>query len=378
MNKICVYAICKNEIKSVEKWYESMSEADCVVVLDTGSTDGTVEKLKSLGANVIQQIIKPWRFDVARNISMNLAPNDCNILVCTDIDQVFTKGWADILKKNWIDGYHRMCWYKFVYSHTNDGDDDCVFMYNKIHARGYKWYFPVHECLDMDPEYAEELNKMHDLVLGDDFKVHNYPVYSNSHDSYLPLLKLRMEENPEIFSSFQYLTHQYFYDGQIENCIDLGKKTLNKFEGKVSQFELSNICFFIGLSYRVNGNYSKAIEFLSKGISYDETYRENYLELAEIYLFNLKDDVKYVLAYNILKTCMEKTFQHFSWLEKDGSFGYKIYDMLSIAAYYSGHKTESLLYAFIAREKNKKDDRLQNNVNLILNQLTDKNLAEWI
>ena len=44
--KICVYAICKNEIKFIDKWLDNMSEADYIVVLDTGSTDGTYEKLK--------------------------------------------------------------------------------------------------------------------------------------------------------------------------------------------------------------------------------------------------------------------------------------------------------------------------------------------
>ena len=49
-NKICVYAISKNEAQFVERWYNSMKEADYVVVLDTGSRDGTAEKLKELGA----------------------------------------------------------------------------------------------------------------------------------------------------------------------------------------------------------------------------------------------------------------------------------------------------------------------------------------
>ena len=44
-NKICVYAICKDEMKFIDKWIESMSEADYIVVLDTGSTDGTFEKM---------------------------------------------------------------------------------------------------------------------------------------------------------------------------------------------------------------------------------------------------------------------------------------------------------------------------------------------
>ena len=50
--KIVVYAICKNEEKFVERWIKSMSEADEIYVLDTGSTDQTVTLLKKFGAKV--------------------------------------------------------------------------------------------------------------------------------------------------------------------------------------------------------------------------------------------------------------------------------------------------------------------------------------
>ena len=43
MTKICVYVICKNEIKFVRDtdWLNRVLEADKVLILDTGSTDGT-------------------------------------------------------------------------------------------------------------------------------------------------------------------------------------------------------------------------------------------------------------------------------------------------------------------------------------------------
>ena len=44
--KVIVYAIAKNEEKFVDRWVDSMQEADEIIVLDTGSTDKTVEKLK--------------------------------------------------------------------------------------------------------------------------------------------------------------------------------------------------------------------------------------------------------------------------------------------------------------------------------------------
>ena len=41
--KVCVYAISKNEEKNVTDWVKSMSEADEIYVMDTGSTDNTVK-----------------------------------------------------------------------------------------------------------------------------------------------------------------------------------------------------------------------------------------------------------------------------------------------------------------------------------------------
>lgn len=101
--KVCVYAISKNEEKFAKKWYESMSEADDVYVLDTGSKDNTVNILKQLGATVVVKEITPWRFDNARNESLKLVPHDADICVCTDLDEVFLPGWRKELESVWND-----------------------------------------------------------------------------------------------------------------------------------------------------------------------------------------------------------------------------------------------------------------------------------
>lgn len=44
---VAIYAICKNEEKYVDKWMESMLEADKICVLDTGSTDNTYKLLQT-------------------------------------------------------------------------------------------------------------------------------------------------------------------------------------------------------------------------------------------------------------------------------------------------------------------------------------------
>ena len=97
--KVCVYAICKNEGQFVQRWMRSMSEADLVVVLDTGSTDDTAELLRQAGAQVTVEKIEPWRFDTARNRSLELVPEDMDICVCTDLDEVFHPGWRERLER---------------------------------------------------------------------------------------------------------------------------------------------------------------------------------------------------------------------------------------------------------------------------------------
>ena len=137
--RIAVYAICKNESQFVDRWMDSMSEADQVVVLDTGSTDDTVERLKKRGAQVTVELISPWRFDVARNRSLDLVSEDTDICVCTDLDEVFHPGWRATLERAWQPGAGQAT-YRYTWSFNPDGSEGVVFWYEKAHARyGYGW-----------------------------------------------------------------------------------------------------------------------------------------------------------------------------------------------------------------------------------------------
>ena len=134
--KICVYAICKNEEKFVDRWVKSMMEADDIYVLDTGSTDNTVKKLEEYNVHVSKDIIKPWRFDVARNKSLELIPNKYDIYVCTDLDEVFLPGWRKHLEDHWSKDYTRV---RYNYNWSLDKDDKPLvnFYLDKIHIYGY-------------------------------------------------------------------------------------------------------------------------------------------------------------------------------------------------------------------------------------------------
>ena len=143
--RICVYAISKNEEKFVDRFMDSLQDVDKVYVLDTGSTDDTVNKLKNRGDIVEQKIIDPWRFDVARNESLKMVPEDMDICICLDLDEVIEKGFVEKLNDLWQDNTTRL---RYNYNWRLDKDNKPLvnFYIEKIHTRkNYKWTHPLHE-----------------------------------------------------------------------------------------------------------------------------------------------------------------------------------------------------------------------------------------
>jgi len=220
--KICVYAICKNEEKFVDRWMNSMSEADQIIVTDTGSDDNTVRKLRERGAIVYIDIIQPWRFDKARNISLNHVPDDVDICVCTDLDEEFEQGWREKLEMSWSakksqDGKPAARRGKYLYNWSlkADGTPDVQFMYSKIHERhGFRWMWPVHEYLRYEGELPLETVVIKDMVLN------HYPDSTKPRGTYLPLLELAVEEAPMDDRMRYYLGREYMYKGLWQKCID--------------------------------------------------------------------------------------------------------------------------------------------------------------
>lgn len=362
-NKICVYAICKNESKFVDRWLASMKEADYLVVLDTGSDDNTFQLLKNDERvySAEQKIITPWRFDTARNESMKLIPEDANILVCTDLDEVFEPGWAEVLRNNWVDGYHERATYKYAWSHTDEGEPGRIFYPDKIHDRNWCWRFPVHEMLVRSDGTDRAVNV---LTLPDEVYLHHYADNTKSRGSYLPLLELRKQENPEDYYGKIYLAHEYYYRGHYTNAINELKEILEKWSDKYTTLEQASCYLFMGDAYRALGGYESCIDAYQRAILRDSTYREPYINLAEV-LNELKFHHQ---AIGLVKECFDKSYRHYNWLERDTTWTYTPYDILSIAYYWVGEFDKALVNVHKALSYEPNNERILNNLKFIQNK----------
>lgn len=355
--KVCVYAISKNEEIFVERWFNSMKEADEIYVLDTGSTDNTVHKLKDLGVNVIYKNISPWRFDVARNESLKLVPDDADVCVCCDMDEVFEKGWRKKLENVWEPGVNRLA---YNYNWSLDKSDNPIvnFYIQKIHNRkDYEWTHPVHEVLRYIGEGSENIK------VCDEITVNHYPDKTKSRGSYLPLLELSVKEDPTDDRNMHYLGREYMYYGKWNEAIDTLIRHLS-LEKSTWKDERCASMRFIGRCYKNLKRYDEARMWLDKAIKEAPYLRDPYMEIAilEYDLSNYKKVKKYcLLALNIKNHEKSYINEVFSW---DNT----VYDLLSVSSFYLGEYDKALVYIKKALEMAPEDERLKKNLKLIKNK----------
>ena len=346
--KICVYAICKNDSKFIKRWYESIKGADDICVLDTGSEDGSLKLLKDLNIKVKQKIIKPWRFDTARNESMKLIPKDTNICICLDIDEVMKEGWKEELFKIWDDNITRLN-YKYNWSLNNKDEPIISFYAGKIHKYNYyEWTHPVHEVLT--PKY-KEITKITDNIT-----INHYPDKTKSRSSYLPLLELSVREDPTDDRNMHYLGREYMYYKKWNKCIDTLIKHLS-LKTATWKDERCASMRFIAESYFNLKRYDEARMWLDKAIKEAPYLRDPLTErmILEYNLKNYNESIKYGKKALKIKT------RTYTYINNENSYNETIYDIMSINYYMIGNKKEGLKYLNKALKINPDNERIKNN-----------------
>jgi hypothetical protein len=291
-----VYAIAKDEAAHVERFMASCAGADGVHVLDTGSDDGTADLLRRHGATVVVERIDPWRFDVARNRSLELVPHGTDICVCIDLDEELAAGWRDEVERACSDGATRL---RYLYAWS----DGLTFWYDAIHARdGYRWRMPAHEVLVREPGHDESL-AWHGGVL-----VTHHPDPGKPREP-LALLELAVREEPGDARAWHYLTREYLFTGRWRDCIRAARRYLS-LPGATWAEERSYTC---RLAAKASARLQRPIAelgWLERGCRECPSSREAWHDVAEALLRRGAYAEAHAAAQRAL-TCDERSWLHF-------------------------------------------------------------------
>jgi glycosyltransferase involved in cell wall biosynthesis len=343
--KVAVYTIALNEEQFVKRWYESAKDADYLLIADTGSKDNTARLAQRLGINVVSIKVSPWRFDDARNAALALLPEDIDMCISLDMDEVLTPNWRPALEESWKKGITRPK-YKHVWSWKDDGTPGLEFAYDHIHARhGFRWKYPVHETL-----FAYGLEETSEFITG--LETHHRPDPSKSRSQYLPLLAMSVKEDPYSDRNAYYYARELFFYGKYEEAAEEFKRHLALPTSHWLPERASS------LRYLAKCEPENAKQYLLQAIQATPFRREPHVELAK-YAQNVLDwglCLKHAeLAISIAEKPLDYLCEEFAW-------GDEPFDLAAVASYYLGNKEKALAYGQKALDLAPRKERLSVNL----------------
>lgn len=342
--RVAVYTIALNEEQFVRDWYESAKEADYLLIADTGSTDGTVALAKSLGINVVEISIKPWRFDDARNASLACLPNDIDYCIALDMDEVLVPGWRKHLES--VPTQTTRPRYKYTWNWAVDGSPGLQYGGDKIHSRhGYRWKHPVHEVLTCD-----RITSVESWI---DLEIHHHADHSKPRSQYLPLLAQSVLEDPSDDRNAFYYARELFFYGQIEESIKEFERHLSLPRAVWKPERAASMRY---LAKMHTGQDRE--EWLKKAHEEDSNRREPLVELAQYY-YEIKAWTACYQAANLALDIKEKPLDY---LCEEFAWGYAPWDYAAISYYNLGNFEKALQYGSKAVELNPEDTRLISNL----------------
>jgi tetratricopeptide (TPR) repeat protein len=342
--KVAVYTIALNEEKHVERWYNSIKDADYILIADTGSTDKTVEIAKSLGINVVNVLIKPFRFDTSRTAALAALPADIDYCISLDMDEVLTEGWRqDIETLAPLEPTQSAILRStLTWNFREDGTPGLQYGADRIHSRwGVMWRQPAHEIIGTYGEYKEVRGTV-------GFGIHHLADATKSRGQYMAMLKMAVDENPySDRNAFYYARELYFYG--------LYKEAAKEFK---RHLELPTAIWkperAASLRYLSICEPDSAETHLVKAVATDPSRREPKVALAQE--FYKKEDWENCYKWSV--SALEIENKPLDYMCEEFAWDHTPLDLAALAAYNLGKFEEAREYGARAVEINPTDNRL--------------------
>jgi glycosyltransferase involved in cell wall biosynthesis len=345
--KVAVYTIALNESQFIERWAKSAGDADYLFVLDTGSTDGSLDILRKIDVPHRQATIRPWRFDIARNTALSLLPEDIDYCIALDMDEVLLPGWRKELENAHKAGLTRPR-YQYTWSWVDEekGVPGLQYGGDKIHARfGYRWKHPVHEVVV--PDRIEEKQGWVGL------EIHHHPDSEKSRSQYMPLLELAVREDPSDDRNTYYYARELFFHRKYKEAKQEFLRHLSLPRATWKPERAASMRYIA----KCSEDSEKELWF-KKAIEEAPDRREARVDLAEYYYLNKM----WQECFDACEETLKITSKPLEYLVEARAWGGLPHDYMAISAYYIGKKDVALKHGKLALKLNPGDPRLQKNL----------------
>ena len=221
--EVTLYAICKNEEKNVEKFIETSKKFSHTVVVDTGSTDKTVELLKEAGIEVYYhpQSREEFDFSKVRNQALSYVKTDWafSLDFNEDVDEFFPEG-LEVISGEFTAFNHER--------YDKVGDEEPTLgqaSYVRFHrTKNYTWVNAVHET----PVFLPTEEHLEETAVDTTIKITK--TIQPSIDKqlfYLSICEREYQNSPENSYYIWFIFKHYFEVKNFQKALELGQEYLN-------------------------------------------------------------------------------------------------------------------------------------------------------
>jgi len=343
--KLSAALIVKNEEEVLRSCLNSVAGLwDELVVVDTGSTDGTVEIAQEYGAKIGHF---EWvdDFALARNYAERLCTGD--YIWWIDADEVLVEGKElirEIAQEGRRDGVRPLLVF------TRDGNGQPVKTYIRqetLHKNngGWKWVGAAHNWLsgpsrDSEPRIVVE----HTARPSGDRPNHK--------DIFVALRKNLGKGFKE--RDLFYLLREHWYKGNYQEAIALAERLLRQHPGW--PIERSHAALVMGKSYFALDDFAEARSAFLRAIKECGTWAEPYFSLGEMY-YGRREWVQGI-AWLSASTAFDPPPEYFT---DHSIYQWRRWDLLAVCLSKLKRNAEAVRYGQIALAARPEDKRLQKN-----------------
>ncbi len=278
-SKLSLCMIVRDEEERLGRCLESVRGlVDEIVVVDTGSQDGTVEVAKRFGAQVSYF---SWcdDFAAARNASLQQASGDW--IMWLDADDIMPAECHDAIRRRVAGARDKA--YFFVLDDQGYENVSCLQMRLFPNRPGVQFEMPVHE------QVAPSLTRLGiDMVQSEIRVMHTGyttpEVVAGKKDRYLKIMERWLEAHPDDYMERSHVALTYYSTGRLEEAERAYRYIIEESScyADCNWVVYTTALLFLGRTYMKMDRLDAALEYAQKAEEMDRSYILTQLTLAEI------------------------------------------------------------------------------------------------
>lgn len=337
---ISLCMIVRDEEEFLDACLQSVNRvADEIVILDTGSTDLTVEIARSYGARVY---VHPWNnsFSEARNAAIDLATGDWILVL--DADERLDESSKQLIRSA-VNNTGSDAYYLSQHNYTDSSTQDFI-----VNPTCRLWRnLPQNRYEGRVHERPTVLLRKHAVVGHIDAIIHHYgnqPRIFAERDKcsrYIELIQADLHDNPDDASKLHDMAISYYVEGRFKEALTylLHAAEIVKPKSSLAGLVYSSL---ISAYYR-DGSQEEAISSLNHALSLGVRHPEIHYAGGQAFmsLGRLKEAVSHFKkAIDIGSTG--------KWTGDAAAWGHKAQEAIAICCMNLGHYAEALEYGLEA------------------------------